>query len=123
MTTPSIQTTTIPPFLLQTTPNSRWLLCVSKMFSLRSIQFRCDAKTQRQAAEDFAVLSSMLSERLLDSTSKKASKIEAMRLSPVQETFLVDWALNQEAAGCAPSKAEPTRIAQEILAQHSVFTP
>jgi len=40
-----------------------------------------------------------------------------MRLSPVQERFLVDWSLQEEAAGRAPSKAQLSRMALLILAE------
>lgn len=82
-----------------------------------------NGKTQAEAAELYTIHPSTLSRRLRGTTSKKASKIGAMKLSPIQESFLVDWCLNQEAAGRALSKAEITRMAQEILAQSGTFTP
>ena len=60
------------------------------------------------ACRDFAIHPSTLCRRLYSSTSHQGSKIESQKLLPVQETFPVDWCLNQEAA---PSKAEISRMA------------
>ena len=76
-----------------------------------------NGEKQGVAAAAFNVHPSTLSRRLRGATNHKASKIDAQKLSPVQEAFLVDWYLNQEAAGRAPSKAEIARMAQEVLRQ------
>ena len=80
-----------------------------------------NGSSQAEAARQFDVPPSTLSERLHGATSKGESKPSACRLSPMQEKLLFDWILNEEGAGGAPSKAEMTRIAQEILAQDGVF--
>lgn len=79
--------------------------------------------TVRDAAKLHGIPKSTLSDRLHGSTSKSASKLEARKLSPAQEISVADWCLDQEAAGRAPTKAEITRRAQEVLAQANDHTP
>lgn len=83
-----------------------------------------NGKSQREAAKLWEISPSTLSDRIHGSTTKAASKkITTRKLSPAQETFLVEWCLDQETAGRAPSKVEITRMGQEILAQGGDFTP
>ena len=79
--------------------------------------------TQRKAAAKYNIAQSTLWERLHGSTSKPESQLAVRRLSPLQESFLVDWCRNEEAAGRSRSKAQITRMAQTILAEGGNFKP
>jgi len=70
-----------------------------------------NGETQAEAAAQYGIHLSTLSRHLRGATSRRVSKITSQRLTPAQESFLVDWALNQEAASRAPSKAELIQMA------------
>jgi len=61
--------------------------------------------TQHDAAERWDIPQSTIYGRLHGATSKTEALLHARRLSPLQETFLVDYYLHEEASGRAPSKA------------------
>ena len=82
-----------------------------------AIEVVANGGTQRAAAALYQVHPSTLSRRLRGTTSARASKVDCMRLSPVQERFLVDWSLQEEAAKRAPSKAQLSRMASLVLAE------
>ena len=76
-----------------------------------AIEAVANGETQAAAAALHDIYPSTLSRRLRGTTSTKASKIDSIRLSPVQETFLVNWALHKDSARRALSKAQLIRIA------------
>ena len=88
-----------------------------------AIKAVANGETQAAAAALHDIHPSTLSRRLRGTTSTKASKIDSIRLSLVQETFLVNWALYEDSAGRALSKAQLTRIAQKVLVKRKCFKP
>lgn len=78
-------------------------------------------KPLRQAAENWGVAPATLHGRTHGAVSKKEAKLTSMKLSPQEEIFLVEWCLNEEAAGRAPSKARVKRMAELILSKAGVF--
>ncbi|KAM7210316.1 hypothetical protein V8F06_014303 [Rhypophila decipiens] len=91
----------------------------------RNIAFAIDeanfGTTQREAAAIWDLPQSTLHGRLHGATSKTKALLHTRRLSPLQETFLVNYCLHEEASGRAPSKARVRRWAQLILAEGGVF--
>ena len=77
--------------------------------------------TQREAAGNWDIPQATLYGRLHGTTSKAESKLSSRRLSPDEESFLVDYYLHKEASGRPPSKAQITRIAQIVLAEGGDF--
>lgn len=71
----------------------------------------------RSAAEKYSVPSSTLSDRLHGSQPQRQAKTHNQRLSPVQEEYVVDWCLNEEKSGRAPSRSQVVGFAQAILAE------
>jgi len=56
-------------------------------------------------------------------TNKKTSKLANWRLSPKEESFLVNWCLNKEASTRPLSKAQITKMAIIVLVKGGDFTP
>jgi len=79
--------------------------------------------TQREAAQNWGIPQATLCDRIHGATNKKTSKLANRRLSPEEESFLVDWCLNEEASARPPSKAQITRMAAIVLAEGGDFTP
>jgi hypothetical protein len=62
-------------------------------------------KSQRAAAKAYGVPRTTLQDRLKGTPNRATSHQHQQRLSPDQEEFLVQWILNEDARGCAPSHA------------------
>jgi len=78
--------------------------------------------TQREAAQNWGIPQATLCDRIHGATNKKTSKLANRRLSLKEESFLVNWCLNEEASTRPPSKAQITKIAVIILTKGGDFT-
>jgi len=79
--------------------------------------------TQWEAAQNWGIPQATLCNRIHGATNKKTSKLANWRLSPEEESFLINWCLNEEASAWPPSKAQITRMAAMVLAEGGDFTP
>jgi len=70
-----------------------------------------NSATLRHAAQEFNVPQSTLSDHLRGVTNRLAGQIKARKLLPVQDRFLIDWALNEEATRRTLAKAQIIRMA------------
>lgn len=73
--------------------------------------------TLREATEKTAIPYGTLWGRLHGATTRNERELPHRRLSPAEESLLADWARNEEGAARPPSKAQISRMAQQILAQ------
>lgn len=71
--------------------------------------------SRKKASAKYGIPPSTLHDRAHGAKSKKQSKTRTQRLTPEQESFLVDWILHEEASGRAPSRRQVVRFAQHIL--------
>jgi 4-hydroxybenzoate polyprenyltransferase len=69
------------------------------------------------AARDFKILRSTLQGRLKGSQPRRNLAILSQKLSPVQEETLINWILDIEAAGRAPSQRDIYDFASLVLAE------
>jgi len=79
--------------------------------------------TQREAAQNWGIPQATLCDRIHGATNKKTSKLANRRLSPKEESFLVNWYLNKEASTRPLSKAQIIKMAAIVLAKGGDFTP
>ena len=72
--------------------------------------------SRKKASLKYGIPASTLHDRAHGATTKKQSKIRAQRLTPAQESVLIDWVLHEEeSSGRAPSRRQVVRFAQHIL--------
>ena len=71
--------------------------------------------SQRAAAAAYSLPQSTLSTRLSGSASRRSAHQHQQRLTPEQESFLVDWILEQDSNGYPPSHARAREMASRIL--------
>jgi hypothetical protein len=72
-------------------------------------------KSQRAAARAYGIPQSTLSTRIHGRTDHRTSHQNQQRLTPDQESFLVDWILEQDTNGYPPSHARAREMAIRIL--------
>lgn len=71
--------------------------------------------SQRAAAKAYNVPPPTLSARIRGTTDRAASHQHQQRLTPLQEDFLVEWILEEDARACPPSHARAREMANRIL--------
>ena len=71
--------------------------------------------SQRAAAKAYGIPRSTLQERLKGRTSSALSHQHQQRLTPLQEDFLVEWILEEDARGYPPPHARAREMANRIL--------
>ena len=71
--------------------------------------------SQRAAAKAYGIPQSTLLTRISGTTSRRASHQHRQRLTPLQEDFLVDWILEEDARGYPPPHARAREMANRIL--------
>jgi hypothetical protein len=69
----------------------------------------------RAAAKAYGIPKSTLRNRLRGATNSANSHQHQQRLTPLQEDFLVDWILKEDARSCPPSHPQAQEIANRIL--------
>jgi hypothetical protein len=72
-------------------------------------------KSVRAAAKAYSIPRSTLQDRIAGATNSQKSHYNQQRLTPEQESFLVDWILEQDTNGYPPSHARAREMAIRIL--------
>lgn len=81
--------------------------------ALQDIQ---DGVSLRSASRRWNIPRATLSDRMHGAETRRESQISCQRLSPLQESFVADSAINEESAGRAPSRRLLTAFAEAVLA-------
>ena len=79
--------------------------------------------SQRAAAKAYGIPRSTLSTRLNGVTNRRISHQHRQRLTPLQEDFLVDWILEEDARGYPPPHARAREMANRILRMNGDAQP
>ena len=79
--------------------------------------------SQRAAAKAYGIPRSTLQERLRGRTSSALSHQHQQRLTPLQEDFLVEWILEEDARGYPPPHARAREMANRILRMNGDTQP
>jgi hypothetical protein len=82
-----------------------------------------NGETQTQAAANWGIPQSTLSDRLGGIRPKKHAHRGHQRLSPDQERFICEWTLEEEKAARAPSRKQLHGFAQSILIEAGDIVP
>lgn len=88
--------------------------------ALQDIQ---DGVSLRSASRRWNIPRATLSDRMHGAETRRESQISCQRLSPLQESFVADWAINEESAGRAPSRRLLTAFAEAVLAEGGDHRP
>jgi len=79
--------------------------------------------SRRAAARAYGVPESTLRNRLGGATSSALSHQHQQRLTPLQEDFLVEWILEEDARGYPPPHARARKMANRILRMNGDTQP
>ncbi|KAK7182772.1 hypothetical protein PSPO01_11111 [Paraphaeosphaeria sporulosa] len=79
--------------------------------------------SQRAAAKAYGIPLSTLHGRLRGATTSALSHQHQQRLTPLQEDFLVEWILEEDARACPPSHARTREMATRILRMNGDTQP
>lgn len=77
----------------------------------------------RATAKAYGLPRSTLADRIAGSTTRATAHQFQQRLTPEQEEFLVEWILEEEARGYAPSHPRVREMASRILQMNGDTTP
>jgi hypothetical protein len=80
-------------------------------------------KSQRAAAKAYGIPRTTFCERLQGATDARSSHAHQQRLTPEQESFLVDWILDMDTNGYPPSHTRAREMASRILQMNGDNTP
>ena len=80
-------------------------------------------KSRRAAAKAYGVSESTLRNRINGASNSQTSHAHQQRLSPDQESFLVEWILEQDMNYYPPSHARAREMAIRILQSNGDFNP
>jgi hypothetical protein len=79
--------------------------------------------SQRAAARAYGIPQSTLSTRIHGTKSRRTAHADQQRLTPEQESFLVDWILEQDMHGYPPSHERAREMAIRILRMNGDLEP
>jgi hypothetical protein len=79
--------------------------------------------SQSAAAKAYGIPRGTLRDRLKGATNSATSHQHQQRLTPLQEDFLVDWILEEDARTCPPSHARAREMANRILKMNGDSQP
>ena len=79
--------------------------------------------SQRAAAKAYGIPPPTLSSRIRGATDSRTSHQHQQRLTPLQEEFLADWILEEDARACPPSHARAREMANRILRMNGDKNP